>query len=477
MADLKENTPRLRGWSFQACSLAMGIVLIAVSLSAVPARANGFRLYTHGAAAAGQGNAFVAEADDPSALYYNPAGITQIPRLEFAAAMVLKGGNTSFSSPSGAMASGSLGSPFVVPPPSNFYVTVRLKDFGATGWLQGFSLGLAANNPFGVAQHWLLSSTLATAASAATLPLIDIKPTIAYRLNKYLSFGLAADIYTLASFWGDGQAELHFTSSGQPGLPPAGTATEINGSGTSGGFNVSMLYTALHNKDEKPLVNFGIIYRSQSVLPLNGGLLGNGTVLSNVHTSLVIPQIFTAGIAIWPVRDHEHEWKFEVDVDYTDWSSFKNLDLSLSNGTTIHVPQNWRGAYTALVGTQYKWLKPAILPEWEIALRAGYWYAQTPIPDATFSPALPDANQHVITTGLGLSCKGKGRLLGYIPCGSSRDAVLGIKEIGFAIAYQAMLYDTRTVHGSTTPFAPPGTADGTYQSTFHLGFIMLNARF
>src|SRR5438128_1869433 len=31
-----------------------------------------------GARAMGQGNAFVAEADDPSAVYFNPAGMTQL---------------------------------------------------------------------------------------------------------------------------------------------------------------------------------------------------------------------------------------------------------------------------------------------------------------------------------------------------------------------------------------------------------------
>lgn len=457
--------------------LAFLLYLAVVWLTTREAHANGFRLFTHGAAAAGQGNAFVAEASDPTTLYYNPAGITQIPRLEFAGALALKGGSTSYTSQSGVTASGPLGTPFIVPPPSNLYATLRLKDFGATGWKEGLALGLAVNNPFGVSQHWSSSSPLAALATAATLPLIDIKPTVAYRFNEYLSAAIQADIYTFANWWGGGQAELHFMSSGQPGLPPPGTSTEINGSGTAAGFNVSLHYTALRNADDKPIATLGFIYRTQAVLPLSGQVLANGAAVTAVRTNLVIPQIFTVGIAVWPVRDHEHEWKFELDVDYTGWSSFRNLDLSFSSGGGVGVPQNWRSTYTAMVGTQYKWLKPSMLPEWEIAVRGGYWYAQTPIPDATFSPALPDANQNVITTGVGFSCKGKGKFLGVVPCGRPNDDTLGVKEIGMAFAYQAMLYDTRTVIGSTSPLGPPGTADGTYQSTYHLGFVMLNARF
>jgi len=35
----------------------------------------GFHIHDQGAKAMGMGNAFVAQADDPSALFYNPAGI------------------------------------------------------------------------------------------------------------------------------------------------------------------------------------------------------------------------------------------------------------------------------------------------------------------------------------------------------------------------------------------------------------------
>src|SRR5476649_2035246 len=39
---------------------------------------SGFSTQFVGAKALGQGNAFVAEADDPSAVYFNPAGMSQL---------------------------------------------------------------------------------------------------------------------------------------------------------------------------------------------------------------------------------------------------------------------------------------------------------------------------------------------------------------------------------------------------------------
>ena len=43
----------------------------------------GFALMNQGTAAMGQGNAFVAEASDASAIFYNPAGLTQLKRPQF----------------------------------------------------------------------------------------------------------------------------------------------------------------------------------------------------------------------------------------------------------------------------------------------------------------------------------------------------------------------------------------------------------
>ena len=48
-------------------------------VSAWKASANGFRLPDQDAFATARGEAFVATADNPSAIYYNPAGITQLP--------------------------------------------------------------------------------------------------------------------------------------------------------------------------------------------------------------------------------------------------------------------------------------------------------------------------------------------------------------------------------------------------------------
>ncbi len=207
--------------------------------------------------------------------------------------------------------------------------------------------------------------------------------------------------------WGESQAEVQFTSSGGQGLPPAGTKMELNGKGTAAGFNASLLYTPLLNGDGKPVAAVGLVYRSQAAVHLRGSLLGDGRVLQSTDVTVVLPQVITGGIALWPVRNRTREWKLELDVDYTGWNSFRNLDVHRSDGTTVLFPQNWRNAFMVMIGTEYKWLRPAGLPDWETSLRAGYLFQQTPVPDRSFSPAFPaDANSHGLSIGAGFLCVG-----------------------------------------------------------------------
>lgn len=449
--------------------------LILLSLSAIsaalPGQAQGeaFRIMPQGASAEGQANAFVAQADDPSAIHYNPAGMTQLHGIQVSVGTNLVGGSVSYTSPAGVDVRGDVGGSVAIPPPSNLYITANLKDIGLTA-LGDTVVGLGLTSPFGLNIRYPNDGPFSTAVTSAQLPLLDIKPTIAFRLNDQLSFGLGADIYTFASFIGAGHFEYKFNSPpGIPGIPPL-TPLEVNGNDTAAGFNVSALYTPFRNEDGKPLVNVGLQYRSQATLHLTGQFMVNGATASNAALTVVLPQIFSGGVGIWPVRNREREWKLELDIDYVGWKSFRNLDVHLSNGATLPFPQNWQNSVIVMIGTEYRWLQVARLPDWEVAARGGYIRSQTPIPNATFNPTVPDSNFNGITVGLGLLCKQNGAFLGLIPCGGMGKEGRG--AIGLDVAYQAQMYETRTIVGNINP-----TVDGTYQTLLHIGSINLRVNF
>jgi long-chain fatty acid transport protein len=453
----------------------VGILFLAC-LSPAIASAGAIRIFDQSASATAQGGAFAAQADDPSAIYFNPAGLTQLSGIQTSFGILLTGGHTTYTSPTGATARGDFDGSIAVPPPINLYFSANLKDLGFTA-LGNLSAGLGIVSPYGILYRYPDDAPFATAVTRQALPLIDIKPTLAYKLSDQLSIGVGADVYTFASFWGSGQSVTKFNSSGGPGLPPPGTRMEVNGGDTAAGFNVSLLYTPIRNGDGKPLANVAFVYRSQATLHLDGNFLANGGLVADASTTLVLPQVFTGGISIWPVRDRSHEWKLELDVDLTGWKSVRNTDVHLSNGTTIPFAQNWRNSYTTMIGTEYKWLRPEKLPAWEVALRGGYWHSQTPIPDSSFLPTVPDADQHAVSVGLGFLCKDDGRFLGLLECGNTEGRALRPKAIGLDLAYQAIFYETRTISGNLNPVAIPGVVNGTYQTSFHVGMINFRVNF
>lgn len=456
------------GWISTTWRSLAGLLLLLLASPAV-VHADGFRIMDQSASAAGQSGAFTAQADDASAVYYNPAGMTQLKGVQFSVGTALIGGQTSFANSAGQTAQGNFGGSVAIPPPSNLYVTANLKDLGLNSF-GNLTVGLGLLSPFGIKYRWPNNGPFSTQTTFSALPLIDIKPTLAYKVNDQLSLGLGADIYTFTSFFGQGQGVLKFNSPG--GSIPAGVPLEINGSGTAPGFNASLLYTPIQNADGKPLVNIGLVYRSQAALHLDGQFLVNGGSTANTRSTFVIPQVFTGAIAVWPIRDAEREWKIEMDVDYTGWKSYRNLDTQLSSGGSIALPENYSNSFTVMFGTEHKWLELERLPDWEVALRGGYWFSQTPVPNATFDPSIPDADNHSISIGLGLLCKDNGRFLGLFQCGSTDENIFRPKAIGLDIAYQALLYEVRTVGGNNNP-----TVNGTYHTTFHVGTINLRVNF
>lgn len=87
------------------------------------------------------------------------------------------------------------------------------------------------------------------------------------------------------------------------------------------------------------------------------------------------------------------------------------------------------------------------------------------------NPAAPDAPSHTLSVGVGLLCKETGTFLGLLACGSE-GGFFTRKALGIDVAYQALLFESRTVTGSPNP-----TVNGTYQTTTHAGAMTMRVNF
>ena len=439
--------------------IAFSVMWIFAVMCPTVTMAQAIRLQPQGAAAAGQGNAFVAQADDASAIHFNPAGLTQVEGVQSIVGSTLMGGSIKYKSPAGLDTRGDLGGSITSPPPSHFYVSANLGALGASA-LSPVTLGIGLTSPFGSSTRYPVDGPFNSAVTTVALPLIDIKPTVAYKLNDQLAIGVSADIYTFASFLGQGQIEQKQIGVGAL----SGASVELNGNGTGAGATMSLLYTPLRNGDGKPIASIGLVYRTQAVVPLSGSLLVNGATVADASANLVLPQIYTGGIAVWPVRTSEREWKLELDVEYVGWKSNRHLDVQLSSGGVIPQPQQWKTVTVVAFGTEYKWLDPTWLPHWDVAVRSGYTRIENPVPDTTLNPGVISLSSNTLSIGAGLLCKSQGRFLGLIPCGGA--SALWPKGMGLDVAFQEWFYESRTVAGNLNP-----TVDGTYHAFVHLGTV------
>ncbi len=181
--DMCDAVKRL-GHAAQVCRLVF-VLILSVSSTA---HADGFRNPFQGAAASAQGNAFAAQADDPTAIFYNPAGMTQLHGLQNAVGVQFVSVNVNYTSPTGVKTQNERPFPIGLPPPGQFFLTANLKDLGVRA-LGDLSVGLGFLNLYGFALKYPESGPFASSVTFAQLPLLDIKPTMAYKLTDDLSVG------------------------------------------------------------------------------------------------------------------------------------------------------------------------------------------------------------------------------------------------------------------------------------------------
>ena len=454
--------------------MTLGLVLAL----ALPSFGEGLRILDQNAAAAAQGGAFAAQANNPSAVHYNPAAMTDLPGLQMTIGTLLVNGQIDFTHTSGATVEGDFGGTVSNPPPSSFFLTARFGNPGFAS-LDAVALGLGVYAPFGNLTNYPRDSDIATVAIRSTAPIIDITPTVAFRVNPALALGIGLDIYTFSGLFGEGQAEIHQQAGERlAGLPfvDAGDNIEVHGKDTALGYHASLLWTPLRNAQTQPLVNVAVVFRSQTTLNLTGQLQNRNSGASfGARANLMLPQVITAGLAVWPIRDTRRAWKVEVNLDHADWTSYKNLDITLDlpNGTraVLPSPRNWKSVFVVLAGTEYTWMRPAWLPDWDVSLRGGYVYAESPVPERTFRPNVPDANSHSYSIGIGLLCQRGGVFLGIIPCGTP-GTTGGISAIGLDMTWKGVFYQSRNiVHNSES------LIHGIWDTTIHVGAINLRMNF
>lgn len=348
------------------------VLWLAASVAICPnvASALGLRIPNQDASAIARGNAFVATADNSSAIYYNPAGITQLEgqNLQVGSLFYL-GIYGDYKSPGGTTKENN---PEVIPVP-NVYYTYSPKD-------SALSFGLGVYEPFGFSVNWPNDVPFRTAGTDGKLIYITINPVVAWQPHPKFSIAVGPT-------FNYSKIELSRGLIPSPDVVP-GDRFNFDGNDWSFGFNVGALWQP-HEQ-----WSFGISYRSASRMNYEGtasispAFLAPPPLPASAKTSskLDYPQIIIGGVSWRP----NEKWNIEFNVDWADWKSVDQLAIPPYAVETL----DWKSSFMYEFGVTRYFSKGYYAS-------AGYFYSEASTSGKYFTPLVPDTDLHIGSLGVG----------------------------------------------------------------------------
>ncbi len=373
--------------------------------------ANGISLNSIGPKAGAMGGAFVGQADDATAVYWNPAGLIG-QRASFTGSMVDVSLFPTYKNDSYGIDAEADNVRFISPHifanyskdkfawGFGFYVPHALgvewdgKDFLALNGPQNFEAapGLVMNNnSYGKEFEWKSQISMITVSSSA-----------AYQVTDKFNVGISVNIHHGSMELKRGENRVNnFTNAMEAdtqGMLDTQYSEEVTGSGTS--FSFGLKYSPVES------FSLGISYRSPSIVAFSGDaeftrmpyVTEDGNLIETSHDLYVrrdfeIPFWIGLGTS-WKASD---KWTFNLDGQLTRWSTYDKLvsEIVMEEGTeNVITHMEWEDAIQIRVGTEYQATEC-------LALRAGYFYDPAPAPDETVNILFPSSTNHNATLGGG----------------------------------------------------------------------------
>jgi long-chain fatty acid transport protein len=339
--------------------------------------ANGISLNNIGPRALGMSGAFVAIADDYTAVYWNPAGCSQLKGLTigaFATDLI----------PMGTYKFDAAG--IDAKTKTNHYISPNIA-----GYLQlltgDLCVGLGAYVPAGLGAEWDGNDLKNLSGGKAfdwnsKIAVFSITPVVSYKLMPNLYFGAALNMYY-------GMMDMARPTMTPPFTTYSQYTEESNGLGF--GFSAGLLY--------KPndMLSVGFSFKTKATITMEGTAKNTALAVLNKEETdfsrdMSWPMWIAGGVAFKPFKG----LTIAADVDFSQWSDA--ADYLYADYTdwgkkdTMHL--EWEDAMQFRVGIEY------MLDE-NITLRAGFYTDPAPAPDNTLTILLPNISYNGITVGVG----------------------------------------------------------------------------
>jgi long-chain fatty acid transport protein len=381
--------------------LLLTVALIA--LTGISLSANGLNLNGQGSKAIAMGGAFIGQADDYSAIFWNPAGLTQMKKssLSLFITDLLPTGTYVFptygidaQTKAGMYPSGSF----------SYFKPINEK----------LVIGISAYVPAGSGAEWdvedlkPLSYNITAGKAGNTLiwksmiGVISASPVASYRISDRFSVGASLNFnYAFLKLQKPATFRLKI-----PPVIDLKFAEQYKEDSTA--FGIGATFGMMFKPIDQ--LSIGLTVRTPVTIKFKGD--ASNDIASNTFIQISAPGIPTESAierkATWPLWaglglsfKPMDKLTLNADVQFTQWSKVQAIEAVYENPM-------WQALFAAGGKLDLKWddaiqyrfgLEYAVSEK--LALRAGYYYDPTPSPVETLSILLPEFTYNVVTAGFG----------------------------------------------------------------------------
>jgi long-chain fatty acid transport protein len=398
---------------------------------------------SQGARASGMGLAFTAVANDPSAIFFNPAGIgwEQHFDVDVGSSFIsrVKGDFDGAAPYPGVGIHEDLHkTTFVLP---TIYVVAPLT--------QELNFGLGIFSPYGLGFRWDNAENCngdcahnpvshgsfsgRFIAQNTYIETADINPVISFKATPQLAFAVGADYRLSKVMLERNEAAVNPFTNSVVDIAHVKLNSDLTDN-HGWGWNAGLLFKP------SPQFSFGAAYRSRIKVDYDGTanfgqrFTGNAaldTVVASelpqgsqkVATTITFPETVNLGAAI----GFSGGFLVSLEADWTRWSRFNELLITFPSNPAIPSldrKTNWDDSWAYRVGLEKKFA------DW--AIRAGYYRDKTPQPVEDAGPLLADNDRDAFTLGFGYDTPRWGFNIGdiYIKV-KGRDTTGSVSNDGF----------------------------------------------
>ncbi|MEL1243635.1 outer membrane protein transport protein [Flavobacterium sp. DGU11] len=350
--------------------------LAMMACAATSAFAGGYRVSLQGQKQLGMGHTGVAVVNSAEVLFFNPAGAVFLKdRFSVSVGANALFARTKFQNEqyNWKASTSNTGTPF------SLYASYKAMD-----WL---ALGVAVYTPYGSAVEWNKDWEGSHLVNNIDLEAIYIQPIASIKVNDKFSIG-GGPIYVTGGVELNRNLTRSLTDEQGNRSDITIKAQNVTAWGWSAGF--------MFNPTDK--IRLGVNYRSEITMKARGGdatfsdlpAFAQGIYTNTkFNANLPLPAELTAGFSV----ELTDKWLVAFDYNRAFWNVYKSLNVDFASGIPSSInPRNYKDASTFRVGTQFK-------PNDKIALRAGWYYDESPVQQGYFAPETPRNDSMGFTGG------------------------------------------------------------------------------